>query len=137
MGTFRDNHNAETFAEAAAFAHDRTNFRDIIRDFREENNITAAGNAGFQCQPAGISAHYFDEHYPVMGLRGCVKAIDGFRCYLPGGIETESNISFHQIVIDRFWYADNIRPFFAQLSGDRHGAITADANQCFQTEVFV
>ncbi len=88
---------------------------EIERDFRNQNDIGAAGDSAVQRDPAGMASHHFHHHDAfVTGRRG-VQAIERVHHHRHRGIETERHGRGFEIVIDRFRNADAVDPGLLQL----------------------
>ncbi len=94
------------------------------RDFRNEDDICAAGNTRTEGNPSGVASHRFNDNHAVMCRGGCLKAVDRFRGNCAGGVMAECNIRCVEIIIDSLWHADHIESHLKQLVGDDLGPIS-------------
>src|SRR5215469_18404575 len=84
-----DNHGSKVTGRFARIYHARDLFV-IERDFGNQNDIGATGDAALQCNPARVASHYFDDDDTPMAGRRSVQPIQCVHYYVNGRIETES-----------------------------------------------
>ncbi|EKD33862.1 MAG: hypothetical protein ACD_75C02569G0001, partial [uncultured bacterium] len=106
------------------FAH----FFHVEGNFRDENHIGPAGNAGIQGNPSGVAAHDFDHHDPVMGFRRGMKLIQGFGGGGYRGIEAEGTIRLLQVVVDGFRHTDHRHSLEGEFMGDIETPVAPDGD---------
>src|SRR6266404_929378 len=106
--------------------------RDLVvvkRDFRNQNNIGATGNAAVQCDPAGVTSHHFYDHDTFVTCGRGVQPVERVHHNVDRGIKSECHRSRFEIVIDRLGNADAIDARFLQLKRGDHRAVAADNDQ--------
>ena len=100
-----------------------------------QNHVAAAGDARVQRDPAGVAAHHFQHHDPlVAGGRG-VQPIEGVGRAGHGAVEAERERRGRQVVVDRLGDADHGDAVFVELLGDGQRAVAADANQAREAQL--
>ena len=109
--------------------------RHVERELRDQDDVSPAGDPGVQRDPAGVTAHHFDHHDPVVRLGGGVQAIDRVGGEGYGGIEPEGVRGFDDVVVDRFRNAHQRNAAKVELVRDRQGAIAADHDQRIEREL--
>jgi len=133
-GALAHDYNREVLAKGITGLDHIRHGADIVRNFRYQYYIAAAGQPGAQGDPAGIAPHYFDYHYPMVRLGGGVNSVDSLGGNRQGGIVAESNLSAVKVIIDGFGHADNTQAFLHHSSRGRHGAVAANRYQDIQPE---
>ena len=98
------------FPSPPAFRQMLADAFNVVRDFRDENDIGAARQTGRECQPAGLMAHQLDDHSPQMSLGRGMKPIDRLRRGRHGRIMTKCGVRADQIVVNRFGKPEDIQP---------------------------
>ena len=100
-----------------------------------QNHVAAAGDAGVQRDPAGVSAHHFQHEHPLVAGGRRVQAIEGVGRAVDRAIEAERERRGREVVVDRLGHADDRDAEFVELLGDRQRAVAADANQSFEVQL--
>src|SRR5581483_8636327 len=132
---FRNNNNtAEVTSRLTSLDHVR-DLVEIERNFRNQNDIGAAGNASVQGNPSGVPAHYFHHHHPPVTCCRSVHAIECIHDDRYSGIEPEGRCCGFQIVVDRFGDADTVDARFLQLLRSHHRAIATNNDQRFYSKL--
>src|SRR5690606_3473699 len=80
---------------------------NVIRDFRDQADLSAARDGGMQGNPAGVTPHDFHDHHPVVALGSGNQFIEAVRRDLHCGLEPKGHISCGQVIIYRFGYANH------------------------------
>jgi len=75
-GAFSHGHDAEVGSAPAATLDGLGNLLDAVGDFRNQNNIGAACDAGAKCQPARAMSHDFGDDDAMVAVRRAVKPIN-------------------------------------------------------------
>ena len=104
----RHHHDRERPAASVPAPHQAADFLDVEGPLRDQDHVGAAGDAGMQGDPAGVTAHHLDDHHPVVRLRGGVEAVDGLGRDLEPGVESERDVRRGQVVVDRLRDAYNL-----------------------------
>ena len=78
-------------------------------DFRDEDDVSAAGDASFESDPAAVAAHDLNHHYAMMRLRGGVNLVEGVGDGVQSGIESESDVGGREIVVDGLGHSHNLQ----------------------------
>src|SRR5215471_3257734 len=94
-------------------------------DFRKQNDLRAAGDAGMKRNPARVAAHDFNEHDAMMAFGGGVKAVDGFGGNDDGGVETERHVGGGKIVVDGLGNRNDVHSAASKIARDVLRAIAA------------
>src|SRR5438477_369287 len=74
-------HNDKAVMATANFALSN-GFADGLKrkgNFRDEDDVCSARDAGVQRNPACVASHDFNEHDAMVALRSSVEAVDGLR----------------------------------------------------------
>ena len=104
-------------------------------DFGNQNHVGAAGDARVQGDPAGVTAHDFEDQDPlVAGGRG-VEAVERVGRAVDGAVEAERERGGRQVVVDGLGNADDGDAELVELLSDRERAVAADANQPVEAEL--
>src|SRR6266404_170991 len=107
-GTLSDDDERIETARSVAFLYRSGDLVVIERDLRNQNNIRAAGDAAVESNPAGVSAHDFDDHHAFVACGSSVQSVERIHHFGDRGIETERHGRRFNVVVDRFWNADAI-----------------------------
>ena len=86
-------------------------FVDGEWDFRNENDVRAAGDAGVEGDPSAVASHDFDHHDAVMRFGRGVNLVDGVGRGVQRGVESEGKFGGGEIVVDGLGHADDLQPF--------------------------
>ena len=134
---FRNRDNAEILAPMAASADGFGHLIDVVGDFRNEDDVGAAGHARAQPQPAGVVAHDFDHDDPVVTVGRGMEAVDGVGGDGQGGVEAKGDVGHGHVVVDGLGQGEHVHPGLGQTVGVFLGAAAADADQGFQVVAMV
>ena len=129
--------NAERVAVTAALLQLIDNRIQIIRDFRNQNNICAARNACAQGQPAGTMTHDFYQKYTAVRGRRRMHLIQHIGRNVHRGLIAKRNLGAPQVVVDGLWQRNDVQTFLAQQVRGLCRAVTAENNQTVQLHVVV
>ena len=77
-----------------------------------------AGNAGMQCNPTGVAAHYLHHHHAVVALGGAVQPVQAVGGEGHGAVEAEGGEGLVQVVVDGLGHADHGQAFLVQGVGN-------------------
>jgi len=125
--TLRHDHEGEQPPAALPGAELGKHRLETERDLRDQDDMGAAGEAGADCDPAGIAPHYLEKHDAVVALRGGVQAVKCSRRGLEGGGESERHLGGRDVVVDRLRDTDHRQAVLAvEAFGDRQRAVAAD-----------
>src|SRR5690606_12859832 len=122
-------HDDRRVAGAEAGLHVLADAVDVERLLRDEDHVGAAGHAGVQRDPSGVTAHDLADEGPVVGLRGGVQPVDGLGGDVDRGVEAEGVVGARQVVVDRLGHADDLDVTVGQLLGDAKSVLAADRDQ--------
>ena len=103
-------------------------------NFGDEDDVGAAGNAGFEGDPTGVAAHDLDDHDAVMGFGSGVNFVDRVGGGVERGVKSEGDLGGGEIVVDGFRNADDLHAFEEEFVGDFHGAIATDGDDGVNAE---
>ncbi len=134
---FRHGHDAETFSTARALTDGAGNTFHVVGDFRYQNDIGPARDAGAQRQPTRPVSHDFHDDDPMMAVSSAVEAIDGFGGNSQGGIETEGDIGQRHIVINGFGKGDDVETLLFKFQSCFLRAAAAEADQGIKMIFFI
>ena len=129
-----DNHSSEVTGRFTRIDH----ARDLVvieRDFGNQNDIGATGDAALQRDPPRVASHYFDDNDPPMAGRRSVQSIQRIHHDINGRIETERNRRRFEIVVDRLRYADAVDASLLQLLRSHQRSVAANDDQRLHAEV--
>ena len=98
-----------------ALANAAADVLDSERNFRNQNNVGAACDAGFERDPATVAAHHFNHHHAMMRGCGGVNLIDCIRDGVKRGIESERHLGGREIVVDSLRDADDLHSLLEKL----------------------
>jgi hypothetical protein len=91
--------------------------------------VGAAGHAGVQGDPAGVSAHHLGDHHPAVGRRRREQPVDAVGGEADGGVEAERRGRLVEVVVDRLRHADHAQAGLMEVVADRQRAVTTDRDQ--------
>src|SRR4051794_32326562 len=131
-GAFGHDDDREIFSLLCALGNLVANALVAERDFWNKDHIGAASHAGKQCNPTGVAAHHFQDHYALMAFGSGVETIDRVGRASDGRIEAEGPESAFQVVIDCFRYADYRDAVLVKLLRDAQRAVAADGDKSRQ-----
>src|SRR6266508_4097831 len=78
------------------------------RMLRHKHRVGAAGDAAVRCDPAGVTAHHFDDHDSVVRFRSGMQTVDSIGDNRYRGVEAEREVSSADVIVNRLWDADEI-----------------------------
>src|SRR5258706_13595943 len=128
LHAFGHNYNSEMLAGSFALGNIAADVLNGERDFRDENDVGAPGDAGLQRDPAAVAAHHLNYHNAMMRRGRGVNLVDGVGDGVQRGIETECNLRGREIVVDSLGHADDLHSFLKKFVADLLGSIAADGN---------
>ena len=102
---------------------------DVVGDLRDEDHVGAAGDAGFQRDPAGVAPHHLQDHDPVVALGGGVQLVQCVGGGLHRGVEAEGDVGLQEIVVDGLGHADDRDAALHQFQRDLQRAVPADHDE--------
>ena len=133
-GAFGDGDDAEAFAASGAFFDELADLVEFVGDFGDEDDVAAGGDAGVKSDPAGVSAHDFDDHDAMVAGGGGMDFIEGVGGGIDGGVEAEGDFGADQVVIDGFGDTHKGEAQFGEGGGATHGAVAADGDDGVETD---
>jgi hypothetical protein len=134
-GALRRHHDAESRTELLA-CHDQLRHAfQAIRDLRDQDGISAAGDSGVQCNPSRIPSHDFHDHDAMVCLRRRVQPVDGIGRDADGGVESERARSLDDVVVDGFGHSHQRNAALVEFVGNRERAVAADHDERVEAEV--
>ena len=134
FSSFGDDDNAEAAPLRAAFFYEVADRFDGVGYFGDENNVSSSGDAGFERQPSCVTPHDFDDHDAMVRHCRGMDSIDGFGGDVHGRIESEGDVCAPDIVVDGLGYAHDPDALLAQLVGDGHRPVSADADDVIEAQ---
>jgi hypothetical protein len=126
-------HRAETVV-GVSFADGLGDFFVIERDFRNEDDVRAAGEPAVERDPSGVPPHDLDDHGPLVTAGGGVQAVESIRHAGHGAVEAESHGRGFEVVVDRLWDADDGNSLLVQLESGAERTIAADGDESVDAE---
>ena len=107
----------------------------MIRDFRDDADVRAAGNGRVQRNPTCITSHHLHDEDAVVTLGGRHQLIDGLRGDLHCRLETEGEVRTRQVVVDGLGHAHHRDADIEKIQGDALRAVTADIDDGVEAHV--
>ena len=129
LGAFGRDHDAEVFAAGVAQADQFGDLIDIDRDFRNQNDVGAAGDAAVERDPSGMAPHDFDDDNAVVRFGGGVDAVDGAGGDVDRGIEAKGEVGAGEIVVDGLGDADHFDAVLMEFGRDGKRVVAANRDQ--------
>src|SRR2546430_1347201 len=105
------------------------------RNFRNQNDVTAAGDARVRSDPAGVTSHDFEHHHAVVAFSRRAQTVERVGGASDGGVKTEGDDRGFKIVVDGFGNAHQGNAALKQLLRDGERAVAAHAHQRAQTDL--
>src|SRR5581483_2910565 len=127
-------HDGEGLPAALAALDEVADILEFERDFGDEDDVGAAGDAGFERDPAGIAAHNFHHHDAVMRLSGGEELVNGLNTGVQRGIEAEGDIGGGEVVVNGLGNAYDVQPLLEEVEGNRLGAVAAHHDDSVNAE---
>src|ERR1700674_4555280 len=107
---------------------------DVVRNFRNQNDVRGAGESGVQRDEAGVATHHLQHDHAVVTLRRRVKLVDGFQRGVDRGVESESRDGASHVVVDGLRDTDDFDASLAQLVRDAHRSVAAHGDHRIDAE---
>src|SRR6184192_2098797 len=129
-------HNDKAVMATANFALSN-GFADGLKrkvNFRDEDDVCSARDAGVQRNPACVASHDFNEHDAMVALRSSVEAVDGLGGDEDGGVETKSDVGGGKVIVNGLGYCNDVHPFAREIAGDVLRTVTADNHKCINAQ---
>src|SRR6266446_8546484 len=104
-------------------------------DFRDQNDVAAARDAGVRGNPAGVTAHHFEHQDAIVAFGRRAQTVERVRGAGHRRIETEGDDRGFEIIVNRFRNTHDRNAVLEELLGDRERAVTAYADERAQTEL--
>ena len=128
LHAFGDHDNREILADLFAFGNVAANVLDGERNFRNQNDVRAAGDAGFERDPAAVASHDLDHHHAMMRGGGGVNFVERIGHGMQRSIESKRDLGGRKIVVDCLGHAYDLHSLLEKLVGDFLRAVAADAD---------
>jgi len=129
--------NAEIGSMPAATADCLNDFINVVRNFRNQNHVCAAGNARAERQPARAMPHDFGDNNAMMAMRRTVQTVNGFRRNVQRGSETEGGIRQRHVVVNGLGQRDDVESGFGQPQAALLRAAAAKTHQRVEAVFFI
>src|SRR5207237_6319105 len=107
LAAFADDDDREVLATAVAAVDLVADDVVVDGDLGDEDHVRAAGDPTVHGDPAGVAAHYLDDHDAVVRLGRRMQAVDRLCADRDGRIEAEGVVGPGEIVVDRLRHADD------------------------------
>ena len=105
---------------------------NIVRNFRNKNNIRTACYATVECNPTCVTSHYFQSHNAMVRFRSSMQSVYSFRSTSYRSIKTKGTLRTRQVVVDSLGYTNNFDTTLTRkFSTDVQASVTANNNQSF------
>ena len=129
--------DGEAAAAVVALADLGGDLVDVVRDLGDQDDVSAAGHARVERQPADLVAHdLHDEHAAVRGGGG-VDAVDGVGGDVHGALEAKGHVRAPEVVVDRLGQGDDVQALLAQQVGRLVGAVAAQDDQAVELQFVI
>jgi radical SAM protein with 4Fe4S-binding SPASM domain len=129
LGAFGGNHDAEITATGVALANQLGDLIDVEGDFGDEDDVGAATDAAVSGDPAGVTAHDFDDDDAVVRFGSGMDAVNGAGGDVDGGVESKGEIGAGEIVVDGFGNTDDFDAIGVEFLRDGERVIAADGDE--------
>jgi len=87
------NDDGEELAAFFALGNVAADGADGKRNFRDEDDVSAAGDARLERNPAAVTAHDLNHHHAMVRRRGSVNLVHGVGDGVKRGIKAERDLS--------------------------------------------
>jgi len=134
LDAFGEGDDGVLLAEDVALADVGADALDGEGNFRDEDDVRAAGESGVEGDPSGIAAHEFDDHDAVMGFGGGVDAVDGVGGDVDGGVKAEGDVRGREIVVNGLGDSDDVESLGGEIEPDLLGAVAADDDESVEAD---
>ncbi len=111
LHAFGQGDDGELLAEDVALADVGADAFNGEGNFRNQDDVSAAGDSGVERDPAGVASHHFHDHDAVMRFGGGVDAVDGVGCDVDGGVKAEGDLGGGEVIVDGLGNADDGQTF--------------------------
>src|SRR5260370_40833339 len=98
---FGNYYDRKSMAIFLAVAQQFANLGDSEGMLGNQDDVRAARNSSVSCNPSGVTAHYFHDHYAIRRLGRRLQTIDRAGNYRTRGVESESEIGSANTVVER------------------------------------
>ena len=136
-GTFCNCKNCEAFACFCTFLDRCCNLFDIIRDFRNQDDICTACNTGMKSQASNFMSHDLYNKYTSVGRSRGVNTVNGIRRNIYRTLETKGHICAINVIVNCFRKVDNVQSFFSQKIGCFLRSVTAEDYETVEAEFII
>lgn len=137
LNAFGDGEDGEPLSVGAAVEEA---FRDgikLVGNFGDEDDIGATGDSGTEAKPTGVVPHDFANDEAMVAGGGGMEAVDGLGGNGHGGVETEGDFGFGDIIIDGFGEREDVEAGLVEAVGVFLSTIAAEADEAIEAELFV
>ena len=131
-GTLGHGQNREVLARLGAVLDSSGDLLDVVGQLRQQDDVSAARNAGVQRQPAGFVAHDLNAHDAAVAARGGVDAVNDLGGDVHGSVEAERHVGAVDVVVDGLGQTDDVQALLAEQVRGLVGAVAAQAEQAVQ-----
>src|SRR6185437_2513572 len=132
LGAFRDHNDTEKLPPRSTLFDDRDHRIQIDGLFRHQNGVRPTGDSAVESNPPSIAAHHFTNNHAAVGFGSGVEAINCFRGNADRRIESKTDVSAAQIVIDGLGHADARYTLLNQSIGHALRIVSANRDQRVQ-----
>ena len=136
-GALRHCQDGEALARLVPLVNGLDDLVHVVGDFRQQNDVGAAGHTGEQGEPAHLVAHDLHDEHPAVGGGGGVDAVDGVGGDLHSAVEAEGHVGAPDVVIDGLGQGDHVEALLPQQVGGLVGTVAAQYHQTVQIQGLV
>ena len=129
MGSFSDHDQRVSLALAVAVRHRAADVLEVPRDLRQQDHVATTGDARMQRDPAGMAAHHFEHHHPLVAGGGRVQSVECVGRRGHSGVEAEREGGAAEVVVDRLGHAHHGDAMLVELLGDAERPVAPHADQ--------
>ena len=101
---------------------------------KKKNHIGEGGHSAPEGDPARGTPHRLHHEHAAVGICGGAEGINRVGYDRAGGIVTKSDLGSAQVVIDRFWHADE-RNIFGEGLQTTEGAVASRNEETFERDL--
>src|SRR5579863_8895897 len=135
VNSFRHHNDGETLAETLAQKHVLADLLHREWNLRNEDDVSASRDSGFQRDPARVAAHHLDHHDAMMRFARGVDFVHSFGSGMQRGVETEGDFCGGKIVVDGLGHAHDLHALLKELERDLLRAISANGDYGIDSEL--
>src|ERR1700723_3116973 len=128
LHAFGDHHNREILAHLFAFRNVTANVFDGERNLRDQDDMSPAGNARLECDPAAVASHHLYHHHAMGRGRSGMNLDESIGGGLQRGIKSKGDLGGRKIIVDCLGSSYDLHSLLEKLIGDFLRSVAADAD---------